>query len=85
MFRVRYENLAQLSDDKRENKDNFSFEDLIYSAEKSFQLNHNCIGCGIFVQVCPVENIKIVNNEPTWLHKCETCYACYEWCPNEAI
>ena len=39
-----------------------------------------------FVQkICPVNNIEIINRHPEWQHHCENCYACFLWCPNEAI
>jgi Fe-S-cluster-containing hydrogenase component 2 len=27
----------------------------------------------------------MVEGRPVWQHHCETCYACYAWCPNGAI
>ena len=61
------------------------FRALIPLADKSFQVDARCIGCGTCAKVCPVENIKIENNKPVWKHNCETCLACYAWCPQEAI
>ena len=61
------------------------FSELIPLADRSFQTNENCNGCGICVKVCPVNNIKIVDNRPVWQHHCETCYSCYAWCPQAAI
>jgi ferredoxin len=61
------------------------FRALIPLADKSFQVDAKCIGCGTCAKVCPVENIKIENNKPVWQHHCETCLACYAWCPQEAI
>ena len=61
------------------------FSELIPLADRSFRTNENCNGCGICSRVCPVNNIKMVDNRPVWQHHCETCYACYAWCPKEAI
>ncbi len=61
------------------------FQELIPLADHSFKANEKCNGCRICVKVCPVNNIKIVDQKPVWLHHCETCLACYQWCPNEAI
>ena len=30
-------------------------------------------------------NIEMVNERPAWLHRCEQCFACLQWCPQEAI
>jgi ferredoxin/flavodoxin len=60
-------------------------EDLIYQLDKSYYTNEKCNGCGICSQVCPVNNIQIGDNKPVWLNHCETCLACYHWCPNKAI
>jgi MinD superfamily P-loop ATPase len=35
--------------------------------------------------VCQVENIEMKDGKPTWLHHCEQCLACLQWCPQEAI
>lgn len=84
-FRSRYKNLAEVSKQNSEGKTLFDFEDLIHLADKSFSVNEKCNGCGICSKLCPVGNIKMVNNSPVWQHRCETCYACYVWCPNDAV
>ena len=61
------------------------FSELIPIADRSFRVNEKCSGCGICAQVCPVSNIKLVDDRPIWQHHCETCLACYSWCPQAAI
>jgi ferredoxin len=66
-------------------KQKVPFLDLVPLADKSFKVNQNCNGCGICVKVCPVSNISLVEGKPVWFHHCETCFACYTWCPQDAI
>jgi ferredoxin len=70
---------------KLSNTYNLSFSELIPLADRSFRTNENCNGCGVCAKICPVNNIKMGDNRPVWQHHCETCYACYAWCPKEAI
>jgi ferredoxin len=77
VFIYRYRKLSNTSKN--------SFSELISSADRSFRTNENCIGCGTCARVCPVNNIEMVDGKPVWLHHCETCYACYGWCPENAI
>ncbi len=42
-------------------------------------------GCSVCAEVCPVDNIKMINGKPSWNHKCQQCMACLQWCPKEAI
>jgi MinD superfamily P-loop ATPase len=58
---------------------------LTKNADKAFLLNDKCVGCGTCSRICPVSNIKMKDNRPEWQHNCETCYACYTWCPNASI
>ena len=53
------------------------FRALIPLADKSFQVDAKCSGCGTCAKVCPVGNIKMVEGKPVWQHHCETCLACY--------
>jgi ferredoxin/flavodoxin len=62
-----------------------SFDELIKSSDRSYTVTDNCSGCGICMEVCPVNNIKIRNKKPVWNNNCETCLACYNWCPEKAI
>ncbi|MBN2380908.1 EFR1 family ferrodoxin [candidate division WOR-3 bacterium] len=55
------------------------------SRDRYFYMNENCNGCGICEKVCPVNNIRMTDNRPSWLHRCEQCYACLQWCPKQAI
>ncbi|MGZ7070620.1 MAG: 4Fe-4S dicluster domain-containing protein, partial [Methanobacterium sp.] len=45
----------------------------------------NCKGCSTCSKVCPVRNIKMVDDNPVWKHHCENCLACIKWCPQNAI
>lgn len=53
--------------------------------DKRFWSDHNCCGCGICQKVCPVGNIALNGGKPVWMHKCEQCFACVNWCPQSAI
>ena len=48
-------------------------------------VDDECNGCATCAKVCPVKNIKIIENKPVWQHHCEMCLACDEWCPQKAI
>ncbi|MCX5681782.1 MAG: EFR1 family ferrodoxin [Candidatus Omnitrophica bacterium] len=58
---------------------------MMHGEDKHFWVDEKCINCGICERVCPVDNIRLVDKKPTWLHRCEQCFACLQWCPKEAI
>lgn len=44
-----------------------------------------CTGCGICVEVCPQEAIKVGDIAEVDGEKCTDCGTCVDGCPNEAI
>ena len=53
--------------------------------DKKFWADDKCNSCGICSKVCPAANIEMIKGRPAWLHCCEQCLACLQWCPQEAI
>ncbi|MGD6852061.1 MAG: EFR1 family ferrodoxin [Candidatus Bathyarchaeia archaeon] len=51
----------------------------------AFVSDGNCNACGICTQVCPVDNITLTEGKPTWGENCLHCFACLQWCPQQAI
>jgi len=72
---------------------NFIFYKIIYAgmikqiplSGKNFWTTDACTKCGLCAKICPVDNIKLVDNGPVWLRHCQHCMACLQWCPAEAI
>lgn len=62
-----------------------SFPESIQLMDHGFSYDGKCNGCGTCVQICPVDNIIMINSRPSWQHRCEQCFACLQWCPEEAI
>ena len=53
---------------------------------KKFKVTTNkCISCGKCSKVCPLNNIKFVEEFPKWDNNCTHCMACISYCPTEAI
>ena len=44
-----------------------------------------CSGCGLCVQLCPLNNITLKNGKPVWGGGCTHCMACICSCPARAI
>ncbi len=57
----------------------------INSSDEKFWVDENCTECEVCVRVCPVQNIRMKESRPEWLHQCEQCLACINWCPERAI
>jgi ferredoxin len=57
----------------------------LHNKDRHFTVTSGCDSCGICARVCPVGNIEIRDERPVWLHRCEQCFACIHWCPQEAI
>ncbi len=53
--------------------------------DKDFWVDEKCNGCGTCARVCPAANIRLNEGTPIWLHHCEQCLACLQWCPQEAV
>jgi len=62
-----------------------SFEESIKLMDNGFWCDANCNSCGTCLKVCPVNNIRIVEERLVWQHRCEQCFACLQWCPVQAI
>lgn len=50
-----------------------------------FKVTDKCTGCNLCAKSCPVENIEMFENRPTWTGKCELCLRCLHVCPERAI
>ena len=50
-----------------------------------FYADDKCTSCGICAKICPVDNVKMVDGKPTWGNRCEQCFACFHWCPEESV
>ena len=49
-------------------------------------LEENCVGCGICIEKCPVEAIKLKNDKAKiYLDKCIRCGTCHDVCPQKAV
>ena len=57
----------------------------VQSMDKSFWADEKCTGCGICKKICPARNISLYEGKPLWHHFCHQCFACLQWCPEEAI
>jgi ferredoxin/flavodoxin len=64
---------------------NKSFIKKVSTMDKDYNVNNNCNACGICKEVCPVNNIEIINNKPQFNHSCENCIACIQFCPQKSI
>ncbi|MFA4824671.1 MAG: EFR1 family ferrodoxin [Methanoregula sp.] len=61
------------------------FIEQIHGADKNFTADEKCTSCGTCARVCPVQNIVMENEKPSWMHHCELCLACLHFCPVAAI
>jgi Pyruvate/2-oxoacid:ferredoxin oxidoreductase delta subunit len=52
---------------------------------KTFMANNKCNVCGICIQECPTNSIRLVRNRPYWKLTCESCMRCLNHCPQRAI
>jgi ferredoxin len=58
------------------NDSKLQYFELIPLTDKSIVVDEKCTSCGICAKICPVDNIKIVNQKPEFEHRCEMCFAC---------
>jgi len=52
---------------------------------KNYKINNDCTKCKKCIRVCPVENIKMVEDEILFEEHCEYCLCCIHICPQRAI
>ncbi len=70
---------------KRWEKINLNFLKEVNASDNHFYTIDSCSSCGVCEQVCPVDNIQLVEGKPEWCHRCVQCLACVNYCPEEAI
>lgn len=52
---------------------------------KGFYATDACVGCGQCEDLCPTNNITLLDGTPQWANHCIHCMACICRCPQEAI
>lgn len=49
------------------------------------KISNACIGCGLCVRQCPMENLILKDVKATAGNRCTMCYRCISSCPKQAI
>lgn len=57
----------------------------VNKSDKTFSVSYECNSCGTCKNICPVNNINLIDGKPVWNHKCQECYACIHFCSKKAI
>ncbi len=57
----------------------------IAKLDSSFSVDDSCTSCGTCQQVCPVNNVRLIDGKPVWHQSCQLCMACLNLCPEGAI
>ncbi len=52
---------------------------------KTYFASANCNQCGLCIQECPLQAIKMVDNRPYWTLHCQNCMRCVNRCPKKAV
>lgn len=58
---------------------------LLFVRAKPFYATEDCVGCGVCVQKCPMNNVRLKDGRPVWGDSCTHCMACISYCPAEAV
>lgn len=56
-----------------------------FVSAKGFFSTDKCIGCGKCVELCPLNNVQLINKKIQWGSACTHCMACICGCPKNAI
>lgn len=56
-----------------------------FVSARGFYSTNSCINCGKCAELCPLNNIKLLDGKPQWGKNCTHCMACICGCPSEAI
>ena len=56
-----------------------------FKSSKNFKVSDSCIKCKKCIEVCPLNNVSLVNNKITFSSKCMFCLSCINHCPINAI
>jgi NAD-dependent dihydropyrimidine dehydrogenase PreA subunit len=60
---------------------------MAHGFDKNFSVTDSCTSCGECARLCPLENIKINDDDGKviWNRDCTACMACISRCPQKAI
>ena len=56
-----------------------------YGAERRIVDGARCTQCGLCAKLCPADNISTTADGVTIGRDCQWCFACLNWCPQQAI
>jgi ferredoxin/flavodoxin len=70
---------------RRTERFNTNFREKVNESDINFYSEDNCNSCSICENICPVNNIIMIDGRPEWQHKCQQCFACINFCPEKAI
>ncbi len=57
----------------------------MFVKDKGFTVKDSCVGCGKCKEICPVNNISLLEKKPKWQGGCTHCMGCISYCPKGAI
>jgi len=53
--------------------------------DKEYSAGSKCTGCSTCRKLCQANNIVMLDNRPSFQHKCYRCMACIQYCPQNAL